>query len=103
MIRALLESEGGRCRLLCEGHAEGSPALCAAVSCLICTVAGWVRFSGIERFSEELTSGKALLEFAEGAKSDMVLTLAAIGLLQLEKHDPARIKVTINNFLGGYL
>lgn len=101
MIRVLLESEGEKCRILCEGHAEGSPALCAAVSCLIVTVAGWVRFSGIGRISEELASGRALLEFAGEPEGGTVMTLAAVGFLQLEKHDPARINVTVKNLLGG--
>ena len=43
MTHVHLEQKGDRYRVRCIGHATGSPETCAAVSCLIYTLAGWVR------------------------------------------------------------
>lgn len=77
-----------------RGHATGSPEMCAAVSCLIQTAAGWLRNTdSITIRTMELGSGKALLKWRGGDRARWLWELLEIGFLQLELTAPEYIHV----------
>lgn len=81
-----------------DGHATGSPQLCAAVSCLLYTLAGWLNTTKREQTTEmKLEDGNARLAWSGGAGSETVMELMLIGFLQLQKTEPERISVEITN------
>lgn len=94
MTRAYLELDGDRCTLVCRGHATGSEAMCAAVSCLAYTAAGWAR-NHAQVHEERLEDGEACLCFS-GAEARTVFQVLRIGLLQLAASDPERLQAEIS-------
>ncbi len=81
-----------------DGHATGSPQLCAAVSCLLYTLAGWLNTTKREQITEmRLEDGSARLAWKGGAGSETVMELMLIGFLQLRKTEPERISVEITD------
>lgn len=84
-----------RYTLTCEGHATGSAEMCAAISCLVYTAAGWLRNTeGATLIAEELTPGRAMLAFT-GKDAGTLYDFLAVGFLQLEQHDPDHISVEV--------
>ena len=78
---------GDSCSVRCKGHATGYPDVCAAVSCLLYTAAGWLHNTQeAELVLERLDSGDAYLRWHE---------LLKIGFLQLEMARPEAISVKI--------
>ena len=79
-----------------EGHATGSPQLCAAVSCLLYTLAGWLNTTKREQITEmKLEDGNARLAWSGGAGSETAMELMLIGFLSLRETEPERISVEI--------
>lgn len=80
----------------CRGHATGSPELCAAISCLMFTAAGWLHNTqDAELIYEKLDSGDAYLRWHGGK---WLYDLLKIGFLQLQKTDPEKISVKFSKF-----
>lgn len=80
----------------CRGHATGSPELCAAISCLMFTAAGWLHNTqDAELVYEKLDSGDAYLRW-HGGKG--LYDLLKIGFLQLQKTEPEKISVKFSGF-----
>lgn len=80
----------------CRGHATGSPELCAAISCLMFTAAGWLHNTqDAELIYEKLDSGDAYLRWHGGK---WLYDLLKIGFLQLQKTDPGKISVKFSKF-----
>ena len=58
---------GDSCSVRCRGHATGAPDVCAAVSCLMYTAAGWLHNTQeAELVFEKLESGDAYLRWHGG-------------------------------------
>lgn len=94
MTRAYAERDGDRFSLSLEGHATGSVEVCAAVSCLIYSLAGYIRSSpGAAVECLELASGKAVLAFRGGAEAKGAFEAAVVGLLQLAAQYPEQLIV----------
>ncbi len=69
-----------------EGHATGSPEVCAAVSAISYTLAGWLKNSAEHTREDpviELSSGCAHISAGGDDKTYEVFRAAAIGLLQI--------------------
>lgn len=91
MTRAVLRG-GDVCSVMCRGHATGRPDVCAAVSCLMYTAAGYLRNSEAKVLTEKLESGDAYLAWEGEA---WLYELLEIGFLQLELTAPEAVQVRI--------
>ncbi len=81
------------CSVRCKGHATGHPDVCAAVSCLVYTAAGWLHNTQeAELVMERLDSGDAYLRWHGGV---WLYDLLKIGFLQLERANPEAVSVKI--------
>ena len=85
MTEVFLEQDGTRYTVQCTGHATGSVETCAAISCLLYTLAGWLENSGCTLLHEQLEAGDALIQFTGGAKAKTAFEMICIGFLQLEE------------------
>lgn len=95
MTRVKLKKDRDRCTLRCEGHATGSAEMCAAVSCLVYSAAGWLRNTvGAQLLEERLEPGDAYISFT-GFGAKWLFDFLAVGFLQLEQHDPEHISVEV--------
>lgn len=84
-----------------RGHATGSPAVCAAASCLVQTAAGWLRNTkDITIRHMEMESGKAVIKWRGGDRAKWLFGLLEIGFLQLSLTAPEYIKVK-TDMIGG--
>ena len=84
---------GDSCSVRCKGHATGYPDVCAAVSCLLYTAAGWLHNTQeAELVLERLDSGDAYLRWHGGR---WLYDQLKIGFLQLEMAKPEAISVKI--------
>ena len=84
---------GDSCSVMCKGHATGAPDVCAAISCLLYTAAGWLHNTqDAELVYETLDSGDAYLRWHGGK---WLYDLLEIGFLQLQKARPDAISVKI--------
>lgn len=91
MTRVVLRG-GDVCSVMCRGHATGRADVCAAVSCLVYTAAGYLRNSEGKVLAEKLESGDAYLAW-EG--TEWLYQLLKIGFLQLEMTAPEAVQVKI--------
>lgn len=94
MTKIILEQESGSCVICARGHATGSAEVCAAVSCLLYTIAGWLnnnpQIGGIHR----LDDGDAAISFiTRDPSARTVFELAKVGFLQLAGSYPDYISV----------
>ena len=85
MTRVYLEQAGQRYTVRCKGHATGSVEACAAVSCLVYTLAGWLRNSSVLVLKEELNDGDAQIQYHGGAAAETAFDMICVGFLQLQK------------------
>lgn len=85
MTRVYLEQAGQRYTVHCKGHATGSVEACAAVSCLVYTLAGWLRNSSVLVLKEELNDGAAQIQYHGGAAAETAFDMICVGFLQLQK------------------
>jgi len=94
MCDVYLERDGATYTVSVKGHATGSPAMCAAVSALVCTLRGWLANTDIvEVYASQTESGDSLLKWSGG--SDEIWLFLAVGFLQLEGADPDRLRVSV--------
>lgn len=84
MTQVYLEQDGRRYTVSCQGHATGSVEACAAVSCLIYTLAGWLRNASGHVLKEKLEDGNALIQFRGGDAAETAFDMITVGFLQLE-------------------
>ena len=84
MTQVYLEQDGQRYTVSCRGHATGSVEACAAVSCLVYTLAGWLRNTSIPVLKEKLEDGKALIQFHGGDAAQTAFDMITVGFLQLQ-------------------
>lgn len=91
MTRAEVELRGDRYLLTVEGHAEGSVAVCAAVSAIVYALSGYVfNAAGHVKALEcnELRSGRARIECTADASVGAAFRMAGIGLTQVARAYP---------------
>lgn len=89
MTRIRLEKDGRRHVVSAKGHATGSPEACAAVSCLLTALAGYLRNAHAGVTACRLDSGDAYLEFLD---EDEAFHMTAVGLLQLARAKPEAVQ-----------
>ena len=85
MTWVYLKRNGRHYTVSCNGHATGSVEVCAAVSCLIYTLAGWLKNSSIKVQEESIKDGEVLIRFHGGQAARAVFDLLSVGFLQLEQ------------------
>lgn len=97
MTRVYLEQKGNRFTVSCQGHATGNQDVCAAASCLIYTLVGWLRNASVlvqeERLEED---ADALLQFCGGNNAETAFDVICTGFLQLGNAYPQHISVILN-------
>ena len=96
MTKVYAERDGNRYTVHAQGHATGSPEVCAAISGILYALAGYVRNatdgSTIE-YDERLESGSVNLHFCGGPGAAGAFDMAVIGLKQIEAKYPDLILV----------
>lgn len=99
MIQVTLSRKQTHFIVSAYGHATGSPEMCAAVSCLIGTLDGWIRNAGDDAqiHKEQMGCGNAFLEWSGEASSMAVFDAVRIGFLQLELSEPSLISVIVTS------
>lgn len=97
MTQVYAELEGGRCLLVLDGHATGSPEVCAAISSLVYALAGYLTNAGRDGYAEvysmELVAGRVRLHCHGNDEVTGACKMAIIGLRQLEKQYPELLQV----------
>lgn len=91
MTRVRAEIGGGVCCLDLEGHATGSPAVCAAISGMICALAGYL--SNRVEVEMELGEGSAHIHAKIGEKESGACEMVAYGLLQMANQYPEQVEI----------
>lgn len=87
VIRATLD--GGRCSIRAQGHATGSPVVCAGVSALLCALSGYL--ANRERggvFYNKTEPGDAVFAFSADPEAMEAVRCVLIGLLQIQLSHP---------------
>lgn len=95
MTKVYLEQSGKRYFVSSQGHATGSPEVCAAASCLVYTLAGWLHNSDAQVQKEQLGDGSAMLVFSGGDNVEAVFDAICVGFLQLQQEHPEYISAQV--------
>ena len=97
MTKVELTHDGDIYVLLCRGHAQ-TPELCAAVSTLCYTLAGFLHTVPAWVQEAKLDPGDVRIEFVSRHVSARdAFNMTAVGFLQLEKSCRDGIKVTVKD------
>lgn len=91
MTQVYLEQGGDRYLVSCRGHATGSPAVCAAVSCLVQTLESYLD-EMLPDSTGLVGEGQATFRFS-GPGARTVFHLMSIGFLRLEQTAPEYVQV----------
>lgn len=92
MLTIRFRTDGGYLSLHMDGHATGSPAVCAAASALACTLAGWLDRHGAEADSR-LEAGTGAVRCRDTAEARTAFEVVAVGLAMLaEAHTQTRCR-----------
>lgn len=89
MTKAVLDDSGGVYRIILSGHATGNQDVCAAISCLAFTLAGYLDEHENIRDYVDLREGRAEFSF----RDDKLYEVISTGLLMLEENFPEQIFV----------
>ena len=96
MTKVKLASADGLYVLIAKGHATGSPEVCAAVSCLLYTLAGWLKNRKGEKRPCVCNMSEAHANIIwDGEGAETAFEIMMIGFLQLAKAFPKYICVEI--------
>lgn len=80
----------------CKGHATGSEAVCAAISCLLCTASAYTEDSNtIVRLSHRLKPADAMLSWQGGVAAETVFRFLEVGMRLLAHNNTEYITVQI--------
>lgn len=93
MTRVYLEQDGRRFLVSCQGHATGSTEMCAAISCLVQTLDGWLDQEECAVTERKVEPGTAVLRFSGGARCKAVFDLLVTGFFCLAATDQQHISV----------
>ena len=78
------------------GHATGSPTMCAAASCLMCTLEGWLANSEDVTITERrMEEGNTRIAWTGGTGSETAMEMMMVGFLRLQETGPDLIGVEI--------
>lgn len=94
MTKVTLDDSGGVYRIKIEGHATGNQDVCAAVSCLACTLAGYLDLHEEIRDYVDVQEGRAEFAF----RSETLYEVIATGMEMLCESYPEYIFL----LYGGY-
>lgn len=98
MTSVYAERDGRRCILCAQGHATGSPEVCAAVSGILYALAGYLTNAqearGLELRHYTMESGDVLLDFNRDDGAVAAFEMAVIGLKQVEKAYPEYLSIS---------
>lgn len=78
------------------GHATGSTEVCAAVSCLMYTLAGWIA-QNPERGVYDISDACASVALVGSEAAEAIYELSRIGFLQLAESYPEFIRVGVDD------
>lgn len=99
MTQAYMEQSGKSYLMRLEGHATGRTDVCAAVSCIAVTLAGYAvnaqERAGVTIQALEMGDGKTLLQAQGDEQFKGAFEAAEVGLLQLQRQFPQQIFVEI--------
>ena len=101
MTKAYIEKVDTGCHVMLIDHADGSPEVCAAISCLAYTLAGWLANNQVKVYEKQLEPGFVSIRFAKTHDSEVAFDVFCIGLLQLENSFPDYLKVKSYGDLWG--
>lgn len=96
MTKVYAERDGNRYIIIAQGHATGSPEVCAAISGILYALAGYVRNAAdgsALSYDERLGSGSVHLHFCGGEGAAGAFDMAVIGLKQIEAKYPDLLQV----------
>ena len=87
---------GAEMRVEAQGHATGSPSVCAAVSCLLYTLKGWLANTEEALVREDrMADGDVCFAWSGGAGSETVMDFLMVGFAGLKETAPECITVEI--------
>lgn len=99
MTKGYAELEDGRCLLVLDGHATGSPAVCAAVSGLVYALAGYLtnaeRDGRAEGYAMELEPGRVRIHASGDDRCVGACEAVILGLCQLAESEPEYLTMEI--------
>lgn len=93
MTKVYLEQDGDRYLVSCLGHATGSVEMCAAISCLMGTLEGWLDGHGAEVTERCMEPGRAVLRFTGGDDCKTAFEVLCAGFFRLAATDDTHIQV----------
>lgn len=93
MTRVSMFREGDTLCIRADRHASGSTEVCAAASCLMYTLAGWVEQSA-DRGNYEIGDASAIVRLKDGEAAAEIFSFARIGFRQLAASYPKFIRIT---------
>lgn len=87
--------DDGTCEILATGHATGSEQVCAGISAIIYSLAGWLKNSDCEVQELTLEPGMARICFQKGSNTEAAgaFAMAVIGLMQIAASNPESCSV----------
>lgn len=92
MLTIRFRADGGYLSLHMDGHATGSPAVCAGASALACTLAGWLDRHGAEADSR-LEAGTGAMRCRDTAEARTAFEVVAVGLAMLAEAHPDKVQI----------
>lgn len=99
MTNAYMEVDGNQFFMNLDGHATGREDVCAAVSCIAVTLAGYAvnaqREGRVKILKMDLGDAKAILECRGDEQFSGAFEAATIGLLQLQNQFPEQVFVEV--------
>ena len=99
MTTGYAELEGGRCLLVLDGHATGSPSVCAAISGLVYALAGYLtnaeREVRAEVYAAELEPGRVRIHASGDDRCVGACEAVLLGLCQLVESEPDYLRMEI--------
>lgn len=103
MTWVTVSEQGERYKLTARGHAQGSEAVCAAVSALCYSLAAWLinaLKAGGDLQIHEMDMGDACarFDFEGGNATRAAFELVLIGLAQLAQQYPQYINIDLHEF-----
>ena len=84
MTKVYLEQDGKQYTVSCKGHATGSVEACAAVSCLVYTLAEWLAHSSVDVLKSEMEDGRVMIQYSGGDAAETAFDLICVGFLLLQ-------------------
>lgn len=93
MTKVYLERDGNCFLVSCQGHATGSPEMCAAISCLVGMLEGWLENSGYHVLECRVEPGDVCIRFQGGMICKTAFDVICTGFLRLEATDNVHISV----------